>query len=178
MLLELRAIREWKDFVSRKRLDELLQKKVVEAACEHEIKESAAKGIQASVLPRAFVEWGNMNVRLRVTQIRAAIALYRKAHGRIPDSLDPLCPDILPSVPIDPFSSKPMRYAKTPDGWKVWSVGADNMDNNGEAISYRSRAVIFNDIFTSQVRSNIEYRSHKGEIKSIPAPAEKPKKTE
>ena len=109
----------------------------MEAACEHELKEFAGKENGAAMLPRDFVEWGRMNVRLRVTQIRAAIALYRKANGRFPESLDALCPDILPSVPIDPFSGKPMRYAKTPDGWKVWSVGMDNLDNNGEAVTYR-----------------------------------------
>jgi len=116
-----------------------------------------------------------MNVRLRVTQIRAAIALYRKANGRFPESLDALCPDILPSVPIDSFSGKPMRYAKTPDGWKVWSVGMDNLDNDGEAVTYRGekdhRTLIFNDLFTSQVRSNIERRSLVPG-KSLLAPAE------
>jgi hypothetical protein len=176
MLLDLRSAKAWKDFVARKRLDELLQKKAMEAACEHELKEYAGKENTAAVLPRTFVEYGNLNVRLRVTQIRAAIALYQKANGRLPDSLDALCPDILPFVPIDPFSGKPMRYAKTPDGWKIWSVGADNVDNGGEAVTYpkNSYAVIFNEIFTSQVQSNIEHRS-KGAIKSLPAPAETPK---
>ena len=179
MLLDLRSMKAWKDFVARKRLDELLQRKAMEAACKHELKKYSGKENPASVLPRTFVEWGNMNVRLRVTQIRAAIALYQKANGRLPDNLDALCPAILPSVPIDPFSGKPMRYAKTADGWKVWSVGPDNVDNGGEALTYGPKnALIFNDMFTSQVRSNIEYRSHRGAIKSIPAPAEKPKETE
>ena len=173
MLLALRSAKAWKEFSARKRLDELLQKKAMEAACEHELKEYAGKENPASALPRTFVELGQTNVRLRQTQIRAAIALYQKATGRVPDSLDALCPDILPSAPIDPFSGKAMRYIKTPDGWKVWSVGADNIDNDGEAITYRGekypRTVIFNDIFPSQVRSNIDLRS-KGAIKIPPAP--------
>jgi hypothetical protein len=182
--LDLSTLKAWKEFASRKRLDELLQKKAMEAACEHELKEYAGKDNDEAMLPRTFIEWGNRNVRMRVTQIRAAIALYQKANGRLPDSLDALCPGILPSVPIDPFSGKPMRYAKAAGSWIIWSVGPENVDNGGEQYIIRHEggsriqtAYDYDYVFTAQVRSNIERRS-RGAIKSLPMPAEKPKETE
>jgi hypothetical protein len=98
-----------------------------------------------------------------VTEIRAGIALYQKQHaGAIPETLDALCPDVLPSVPIDPFSGKPMRYAKTDYGWKVWSVGAENIDHDGaniadpEALRKGDLWRGPNFVFVSNIPSNLE----------------------
>jgi len=82
-----------------------------------------------------FWEWrvnlGRMDTQLRVLQIRSAIALYQKQHGKLPDTLDALCPQFLPKVPLDPFSGKPLRYRFTKEGWLVWSVGPDLKDDGG-----------------------------------------------
>jgi hypothetical protein len=173
-LLTTKYAKALRDFTIRKSLDELLLKKVLVAAQAGELKEFSGKEPARQV----FDEWGRLNVRLRVTQIRAGIVLYQKANGRLPDNLDTLCPDLLPSVPIDPFSGKPMRYAKTPDGWKLWSVGEDNLDHGGEASIVDERGWVGPDfVFTDKVRSSIERRSH-GAIRSLPTRAEKPKATE
>lgn len=82
-----------------------------------------------------FWEWraklSRMDTELRVLQIRAAIALYQRQHARLPETLDALCPQYLPKVPLDPFSGKPLRYRVTKEGWVVWSVGPDLTDDGG-----------------------------------------------
>jgi len=76
-------------------------------------------------------EFGRMDAYLRALQVRAAVALFQKQTGRLPKKLDELVPAILPSVPLDPFSGRPLRYARTDGGWKIWCVGFDLKDHGG-----------------------------------------------
>lgn len=58
----------------------------------------------------------------RLGQVVAALRLYRSQHGRYPDTLQELAPKYLPSVLVDPFDGKPLRYRRLPQGFKVWSI--------------------------------------------------------
>jgi hypothetical protein len=176
--------------IEKNTLPQLLQQNTAKEIAEIGTKEPGA--VPDPILRpivRALNELGRLDVRLRATEIRAAIALYQKAHGAPPDSLDALCPDILPSAPIDPFSGKPMRYARTETGWKGWSVGEDNVDHGGvseetpEALrrgQYYWKGPDY--VFLSDIASNVELRSTRGNPQSaspppsssVPASTEKP----
>jgi hypothetical protein len=67
----------------------------------------------------------------RVTMTALALRLYRKENGRYPENLQQLVPKYLPSVPIDPYDGKPLRYRKLQKGFKVWSVGGNCKDDGG-----------------------------------------------
>jgi hypothetical protein len=67
----------------------------------------------------------------RVTMTALALRLYRKENGRYPENLQQLVPKYLPSVPIDPYDGKPLRYRKLQKGFKVWSVGGNRKDDGG-----------------------------------------------
>jgi hypothetical protein len=67
----------------------------------------------------------------RVTMTALALRLYRKENGRYPENLQQLVPKYLPSVPIDPYDCKPLRYRKLQKGFKVWSVGENRKDDGG-----------------------------------------------
>ncbi len=112
------------------------------------------------ILEPAYLRWrvelGRMDVRLRVTQTRAAIALYQRETGKFPDALNALCPKFLPFVPLDPFSGKPLRYERTGDGWKLWSVGDDLKDDGGTAKSAKSWSDGPDYVFTSHARTNLD----------------------
>ncbi len=55
---------------------------------------------------------------------------YALEHGKYPESLGALVSEkILPSVPADPFSGKPLRY--DPERRRIWSVGPDAKDGSG-----------------------------------------------
>lgn len=67
---------------------------------------------------------------LRRTSITAmALRLYRHEYGRYPDRLNSLVPRYLPSVPLDPFTGKPLQYRHTPKGFRIWSIGWDGKDD-------------------------------------------------
>lgn len=150
--------------LQRRSFEELLRKDVQAEIENGELKEYKDAGMMAEwpFFPW-LVELARANVFFRVTEIRAGIALYQKKHGgALPETLDALCPAILNSVPIDPFSGKPMRYERTEGGWKVWSAGGDNRDDGGN--SHRTDYERWDDadaVFVSSMASNLDRKSRK-----------------
>jgi hypothetical protein len=65
----------------------------------------------------------------------AAVALaaerFRLKHGRWPNELADLGPDLLKEVPADPYDGRPLRYRRLPDGVIVYAVGPDGKDDGG-----------------------------------------------
>ena len=75
----------------------------------------------------------NKEARVRATLTVIAIERWRRNHeNRLPDSLADLTPNFLPSVPIDPFDERPLRYKKAANGYVVYSIGPDFTDNGGK----------------------------------------------
>ena len=60
-----------------------------------------------------------------------ALELYKRRHGRYPETLDELTPDLLPAVPADRITGKPVRYRLVGGRPLVYSVGADRDDDGG-----------------------------------------------
>jgi len=63
----------------------------------------------------------------------AAIAAerHRLKHGTYPSRLDELVPDFLPAIPIDPFDGRPLRFVRSDDGLRIYSVGRNRKDDGG-----------------------------------------------
>ena len=81
--------------------------------------------------PDMFEKATQIHALQRVTMTALALRLYRKENGRYPENLQQLVPKYLPSVPIDPYDGKPIRYRKLQKGFKVWSVGGNRKDDGG-----------------------------------------------
>ena len=63
-----------------------------------------------------------------------------KEHGELPQSLDVLVEKgLLNEVPIDPFSDKPLVYRKTDDGFTLYSVGLNFIDDGGMPDDYKGK---------------------------------------
>jgi hypothetical protein len=69
--------------------------------------------------------------RLRCLIVALAAEHFRRAHGRWPEALDRLTPELLPAVPPDPFDGAPLRCARLADGLVIYSVGHDGKDDGG-----------------------------------------------
>jgi hypothetical protein len=74
----------------------------------------------------AAVKVMEASVRNRAELLAAATLIacerFRLTRGRWPTSLAEIPKDILPTVPTDPFTGAPIRFAKLPDGIAVYSA--------------------------------------------------------
>ncbi len=70
--------------------------------------------------------------RLRVARLAIALERYRRATALLPYKLSALVPEAIEAVPTDPFSGKPLRYARLERGFRAWSVGPDGDDDGGK----------------------------------------------
>jgi hypothetical protein len=57
---------------------------------------------------------------------------YRRAHGAWPVDAACLVPEFMPRVPEDPWSGKPVLMSTDGDGFRIWSVGRDGVDDRGD----------------------------------------------
>jgi len=80
------------------------------------------------------------DVELKATEVVCALKSYELAHGSPPETLSALIPGLLPSVPIDPFDGKPLRYRRKGKEWVLWSVGSDMKDDNAAWHEYKYRS--------------------------------------
>jgi hypothetical protein len=60
-----------------------------------------------------------------------AVAQFWQQTGKLPDSLDELVPNLLDTLPLDPFDGQPLRYAAASNGCRIYSVGVDGIDQGG-----------------------------------------------
>jgi tetratricopeptide (TPR) repeat protein len=69
--------------------------------------------------------------RLLVARTALAVERCRLETGELPERLDDLAPVFLEEVPQDPFDGKPLRYARRPRAYVVYSIGGDRTDDDG-----------------------------------------------
>jgi len=70
------------------------------------------------------------DLEFEATRVVCALKSYQLTHDAPPEQLADLVPTFLPSVNIDPFDGKPLRYRREGKEWVIWSVGSDLKDDN------------------------------------------------
>jgi len=84
----------------------------------------------APALGAAYVANARNLAVMRALRILNAIAQYRDEHGRDASGLEDLS---LPNeATIDPFSGEPLKLEHTPDGWVIYSVMRNGVDDGGD----------------------------------------------
>ena len=71
---------------------------------------------------------------MRLTRIAAALAAHRASAGKYPASLDALSPKPLASLPLDPFSGQPFVYRTMGDGYVLYSLYENGVDDLGSDV--------------------------------------------
>jgi len=72
--------------------------------------------------------------KTRLLMVDLAIQAYQEENNDLPDTLETLVPEYLPSMPLDPFTFRPLTYVRSDEGYLVYSVGYDEIDNGGLSI--------------------------------------------
>jgi hypothetical protein len=67
----------------------------------------------------------------RLTLLAAALKLHQLRHGEYPESLDALAPEPLAEIPLDPFTNKSFLYKRRDEGFVIWSLGRNGVDDGG-----------------------------------------------
>ncbi len=67
----------------------------------------------------------------RNLEVALALAAYRAEHNAYPANLEALAPKYFASVPDDLFSSKSLIYRPEKDGYLLYSVGPNGLDEGG-----------------------------------------------
>jgi hypothetical protein len=67
----------------------------------------------------------------RNLHVAFALAAYRADNGRYPDKLDDLAPKYLATIPDDLFSGQALHYRPTEQGYLLYSVGVNGVDEGG-----------------------------------------------
>jgi hypothetical protein len=73
---------------------------------------------------------GRNVVTLRALRIFNALARYRDEHGREASGLQDL--SLPKEATIDPFSGEPLKVKRTDEGWVIYSVGTNGIDDGGD----------------------------------------------
>jgi hypothetical protein len=68
-----------------------------------------------------------------------ALARYQRDHGRYPEKLGALAPKYLANVPRDVFSGKALVYRPTAQGYLLYSVGPNGLDEEGRGFDDQPR---------------------------------------
>jgi hypothetical protein len=99
----------------------------------HEIRQNGMNValVTLPALQKLAVACDRWHATLRCTTAALAAERYRHSHGDWPPSLDVVTPDLLPAVPIDPFTGDPLFYRRREDGVVIYSVGPDGKDDGG-----------------------------------------------
>jgi len=83
-------------------------------------------------LGRARDEGEKVRARYHALRVVLALKLYRAREGAYPDQLTWLVAErLLPKIPPDPFSGKPLRYKLLQGKFLVYSVGPNFTDDGG-----------------------------------------------
>ena len=67
----------------------------------------------------------------RVTLTGIAITRYKLHHNRYPDNLSAIKGIYLDELPTDPFTDRPLKYQRLPQGFAVYSFGGNMTDDQG-----------------------------------------------
>jgi hypothetical protein len=94
-------------------------------------------GLFLPALNSAIEAEDRQNTRLELTRLAAALAVSRAEHDAYPESIDKLVPGVIERLPVEVFSAKPFIYKRSADGFLLYGVGANGMDEGGSNERYR-----------------------------------------
>jgi hypothetical protein len=88
-------------------------------------------GLFLPALDAAIAAEDRANATMQLTQLAAALADYRAAHGAYPEVLEHLAPGVLDKLPVDIHTASPYVYKRDGEGYLLYSRGDNGTDDGG-----------------------------------------------
>jgi hypothetical protein len=82
-------------------------------------------------LGRARISFVRIKARKAILTTQVGLEIYRNKNGRYPKTLGRL-KGILDEIPLDPFTNELLKYRRTEDGYIVYSVNENLVDDGGD----------------------------------------------
>jgi len=92
----------------------------------------------APALSHARVSFVRLKAMKAILTAEIALQIYRNENNSYPRNLEQL-KGILSKTPIDPFTNEPLKYRRTENGYVVYSVNENLVDDGGEGDLARGR---------------------------------------
>jgi hypothetical protein len=83
------------------------------------------------LIKKVFLETARYKTLTGTVEMGIANVIFKKQNGRYIDKLSELIPEILPILPVDPFTGKNYIYKRKGMGFIVYSVGENLTDDGG-----------------------------------------------
>jgi len=90
-----------------------------------------ATGVLLADFQGVFIKEATLEAMMLTTRAGLACKIFKNRTGRYPENLEALVPDILPEVPIDPFTGKPLAYKIENGELLIYSLGSNQKDDGG-----------------------------------------------
>lgn len=71
--------------------------------------------------------------RMHHLELAFALAVWRSEHDSFPESLEKLAPKYIAEIPIDLFNGQPLKYDRVGEGYRFYSVGRNEKDDEGRS---------------------------------------------
>jgi len=88
-------------------------------------------GLLLADFQSVFLKEATLEAMMLTTKAGLACKIYKNQTGHYPENLDTLVPEFLDTVPLDPFSGKPLIYRFQDGGVLIYSVGSNERDEEG-----------------------------------------------
>jgi len=79
-----------------------------------------------------WASWTVVQAKQQVLLASLARQSWHADRGGYPATLDELVPEYLATVPTDPFGDRPLTYRRTADGYQLYSLGPNRVDDGGQ----------------------------------------------
>jgi hypothetical protein len=104
-----------------------------------------------------------------LTRIAIALSIHYAEQGEYPGSLNDLMPVVLPAAPVDPVYGGPLAYRRTDDGFLIYSLGFNGVDdggsNDGESVGFGRQVfegIIIDELSDPTEAADLTAKIHKG----------------
>jgi hypothetical protein len=100
-----------------------------------------------SILPWLIRNTLSKQAQCRLARVAVAVEEYWNHHGKLPNQMTDLVPAYLDKIPDDPFSTSGVLYQRTAEGYRIYSIDEDGLDDGGKDHTERKKPLTSDLVF-------------------------------